>query len=324
MPKTKWNLKKEFEIKAIDALYYFEYKSDFIFQSDYHGDWRLFYVKEGACEISFSHIKDSHIILQKGEIFIEAPEKYYTFKSASGKPCLLFCTGFYCGSPHMQLLSDRMLKCAKDSQHFLSLLIKEGQQSFLSHVSDGGQHVLDRRLNQPFGGEQLTGMYLEMLLISLMRQYSVCVPDNQEDIKEPGQTALSKSDSVLLNRITGYYSSHITKGVSIAELCDTFDIGRSHLQRIFREQTGHSAIDYFCRMRVSLAKQLMQENQMSLTQTARALGYSSVHYFSRQFKKITGIPPSIYQKSIQNAGKNPVYQHIDLDQSDVSPHCPLR
>ena len=38
---------------------------------------------------------------------------------------------------------------------------------------------------------------------------------------------------------------------------------------------------------------------MNFTQIADALGYTSIHYFSRQFKKITGMTPSEYASSIK-------------------------
>ena len=81
------DLKKEFDIKAINALHYFEYKSNFIFQSDYHDDWRLFYVEQGACEISFSNTGKEPVIVETHGIFIEAPEEYYSFKSARADSC---------------------------------------------------------------------------------------------------------------------------------------------------------------------------------------------------------------------------------------------
>ena len=102
-------------------------------------------------------------------------------------------------------------------------------------------------------------------------------------------------------------------------LCREFSIGRSHLQRIFREQTGLGAIEYFCQMRIRAAKRLIRENRMNLSDTARALGYTSIHYFSKQFKKITGMPPSEYQNFIRTAGSDPVCQHIDLDQKKLTP-----
>lgn len=52
-------------------------------------------------------------------------------------------------------------------------------------------------------------------------------------------------------------------------------------------------------MKIEFAKQLIREDQMNFTQISDFLGYSSIHYFSRQFKKITGMTPSEYSSSIK-------------------------
>ena len=52
-------------------------------------------------------------------------------------------------------------------------------------------------------------------------------------------------------------------------------------------------------MKIEYAKQLIRENQMNFTQISDFLGYSSIHYFSRQFKKISGMTPSEYASSIK-------------------------
>ena len=44
MSPESLQLKKEFEIQKIASLHYFEYKSDFIFKSEYHDYWKLLYV----------------------------------------------------------------------------------------------------------------------------------------------------------------------------------------------------------------------------------------------------------------------------------------
>ena len=52
-------------------------------------------------------------------------------------------------------------------------------------------------------------------------------------------------------------------------------------------------------MKITVAKQLIRENQMNFTQISDFLGYSSIHYFSRQFKKIAGMTPTEYVTSIK-------------------------
>ena len=76
-------------------------------------------------------------------------------------------------------------------------------------------------------------------------------------------------------------------------------IGRSQLQKIFQQKTGLGVIEYFSNMKIDAAKQMMRTDLMNFTQIAEKLGYSSIHYFSRQFKKITGMTPSEYVPSIK-------------------------
>lgn len=317
MPTEALTLKQEFSVSAISSIHFFEYKSDFIFKSEYHDCWKLLYVEEGACDILRSGHESSPITLEKGQLYIQAPHEYYSFKAAQQTTPLLFTCGFYCDSPNMSLLAHRIFHCGRQELRLLTDLSEEGRSNFSVRVDDSALYSLERKLNQPFGGEQLIGMYMEMLLISLMRQYV-----SPSVKKEEASSSLSKADSILLNRITDYYAAHISEKVSISQICREFSIGRAHLQRIFREQTGLGAIEYFCQMRIRAAKQLIRENKMNLTDTARALGYTSIHYFSKQFKKITGMPPSQYQNSIRTAGSDPVCQHIDLDQKELISKAP--
>jgi len=71
------------------------------------------------------------------------------------------------------------------------------------------------------------------------------------------------------------------------------------LQHLIREQKGCGVIELFCRMKTDQAKLLIRENSLNFTEIANTLGYSSIHYFSRQFKKITGMTPSEYSGSIK-------------------------
>lgn len=317
------HLKKEFEIQQLTSLHYFEYKSDFIFKSEYHDYWKLLYVEDGCAEITFSNKKLAPVTLSKGELFIQAPNEYYSSKASSGNIAVLFTAGFYCDAPNLSLLANKKLHCKEKEAQLLQALALEGKINFSPKINPASPAALERRYNQPFGGEQLIGIYLEMLLISLMRQYTapetttIASAGNTQKEKMAADPSLLKTDSILFNRITDYYEAHITEHVKVEHLCKEFGIGRSHLQRIFREQTGYGAIEYFCQMRISAAKRCIRENRMNLTDTAASLGYTSIHYFSKQFKKITGMSPSQYQKMVRSSKKDPIYKQIDLDNNNL-------
>lgn len=166
------HLKKEFEIQQLTSLHYFEYKSDFIFKSEYHDYWKLLYVEDGCAEITFSNKKLSPVTLEKGTLFIQTPNEYYSFRASTGNIAVLFTAGFYSDASNLSSLANRKLICQKKETELLQALALEGKNNFFPKINSASPAALERKYNQPFGGEQLIGIYLEMLLISLMRQYT--------------------------------------------------------------------------------------------------------------------------------------------------------
>ncbi|WP_245194261.1 helix-turn-helix domain-containing protein [Anaerobutyricum hallii] len=51
---------------------------------------------------------------------------------------------------------------------------------------------------------------------------------------------------------------------------------------------------------------------MNLTDTAASLGYTSIYYFSKQFKKLTGMSPSHYQRMVRSSRKDPLNEQREL------------
>jgi AraC-like DNA-binding protein len=71
------------------------------------------------------------------------------------------------------------------------------------------------------------------------------------------------------------------------------------LQKLFKEGTGHSVMDYFKEMKMQEIKHLIREENHNFTEIAEILGYSSIHYLSRTFKANTGMTLSEYASSVK-------------------------
>ena len=69
----------------------------------------------------------------------------------------------------------------------------------------------------------------------------------------------------------------------------------SKLKVLFRTEYGGGVTAYIIDKRLELAKKLITNDDYSVTETADKLGFSSVHYFSRLFKKKTGVSPLEYK-----------------------------
>ena len=72
----------------------------------------------------------------------------------------------------------------------------------------------------------------------------------------------------------------------------------SYLSKLFSEVEGTTIEKYLITQRIERAKELLVYNQLTLSEIADQLGYSSVAYLSNQFKTITGFTPT-YFKSLK-------------------------
>lgn len=88
-----------------------------------------------------------------------------------------------------------------------------------------------------------------------------------------------------------------TELLNISKLSAMCDITPEYFRKIFREHFGDSPIAYINKMKISRAKELICSGMYSLGEICELSGYSDMSYFSREFKKATGYPPSEYTEN---------------------------
>jgi AraC-like DNA-binding protein len=78
----------------------------------------------------------------------------------------------------------------------------------------------------------------------------------------------------------------------------------NYLSNLFSEVEGITIEKYFIAQKIEKVKELLKYDELTLSQIADRLGYSSVAYLSNQFKKQTGLSPSFYKSVKQNSRRN--------------------
>ena len=76
-------------------------------------------------------------------------------------------------------------------------------------------------------------------------------------------------------------------------------VGRSRVQQVFHAETGGGVMEYFRRRKIEAAKEMIRRDDGNFTEIANRLGYQSIYYFSRHFKKVTGMTPSEYASGVR-------------------------
>lgn len=288
-------LKQEILIDKIVTIHYFEYMSDYSFPGERHDFWEFLCVDKGEVNIIAG---DKPHTLTKGQIVFHKPNEFHTVKANGKIAPNLVVIAFECNSPCMKYFENLITTIGEGERTILARIIYEARHCIKTPLNNPSTTQMERKENAPFASEQMIKLLMEGLIISMIRKQQT---PRQEAFPEPFpvKSVKQKNDSMIYNRIIVYLEEHIRERLTIEEICRENLIGRSQLQKLFREHNQCGVIDYFSRLKIELAKQLIRENHHNFTQISDFLGYTSIHYFSRQFKKITGMTPSEYASSIK-------------------------
>lgn len=126
---------------------------------------------------------------------------------------------------------------------------------------------------------------LQLLFIHLYRDYNRSFP----------LTDVSKSMNTI-HQIQKYVDEHCIEPVTLKKVSDMFFIDMCYLSRLFKRTCGFSFKEYLILKRLSKAKDLLVEEDMSITKVCTYSGFGNVNHFIRIFKKIEGISPFQYRK----------------------------
>lgn len=291
MDYKKIPLERVFQVEAVVSVHYFEYMSDFQFPGESHGFWEFLCVDKGEVTVT---AQDMRYVLRRGQMIFNQPYEFHTVEANGVIAPNLVVISFCCDSPAMDFFKNGIVSITEAEKSLLASVITEARQAFSSRLDDPYLKELKRRPNQCFGSEQMIAVCLEHLLIQLYRR---C---NSLDEAIPAPRSIGpKLDQEAYQRVLEYMDANITRQLTIQKICHDNLLSRSQLQKLFQLHNGCGVIDYFSRLKIEAAKQFIRERSLNFTQIADTLGYASIHYFSRQFKKVTGMTPTEYASSIK-------------------------
>lgn len=286
-------------INRIISVHYFQYMSDFSFPGESHDFWELVCVDRGEIDALAG---DRRLTLKKGNILFHKPNEFHNVLTNGKVSPSLVVIGFECHSPAIKSFEDQLMSVQDTEKELLAQIIVEARNTFSGRLDDPYQEELIFN-SEPltFGSAQLISHYLEQLMIHLYRRYfSYSLP-----VRSSRFLAEASSGNDTYNRIVRYMEEHLGERMTIDRICRDNLVGRSQLQKLFRDTKGCGVIEFFSMMKIDTAKQMIRDNQLNFTQIADRLGYNSIHYFSRQFKQITTMTPSEYAASIRLLSEKP-------------------
>ncbi|RCW71953.1 helix-turn-helix domain-containing protein [Saliterribacillus persicus] len=115
--------------------------------------------------------------------------------------------------------------------------------------------------------------------------------------QQQDQESEQKSNRVIHRMIDLFHSHPIIKRTS-EEIAEEIQMNYAYLSSLFKNHTGKSIMQYQNEILIEEAIQLFKDNNQNISEVSDLLGFSNPFYFSRVFKKVTGVSPSTYLQQI--------------------------
>lgn len=244
-------------------------------------DCRLFYVLEGESQIK---TKDKTFTMNKGDVLI-----------------------INSGNTYEQLIEEEVKYLAINFDYTFNFKCK----SIPIPPSEGKTHVLE---NVKFTDVPALDTYLyrsnmftiHKTLKELLDEYTKKLPHSELMCSSLMASALSeiirnyskvsdKGKKLNIEEIVIYIQEHYKEDLTNKDLSEIFHFHPNYISEVFKNKLGKSLHQYIMEVKISNAISMLETGKMSIAQIASETGFYDSCYFSRYFKKITGVSPKRYK-----------------------------
>lgn len=282
---------KPISIDGLYSFYYYEKGKNFYHKGEAHDFWEAIYVDKGEITV----ITDNGpFLLKQGNITFFKPMRFHSLFSGDA-PANFLVTSFQCNSRAMKFFEDKSLPLTNPQKQMLSMFTKEMRTIFPELLTNrlSNKELFAADTENKLMAYQMGLTHLEQFLIELIRKHKRTepLPEHPDEIE-------NTSEALFVSSVQQYLKSRVYDSVALSDICTHFNVSKSYICRIFKEETGKSVIDYLIDLKIKEAKMLIRKKDYNFTQIAEMLGYSGIHHFTRSFKSKTGMTPSSYEKSI--------------------------
>ena len=262
----KYKVEKNPKITEIYTAFSKDFGPEFRFRGEIHDFWELVCVTSGQISVA----ADSQIFtLRKGQAILHSPMQFHNI-TAMGNTSSSISVFSFSGEdiPKLQnqICEIRDLSAVKNLVELANKYYKVRYgYSIKEPKSEDNSHLI--YVNQ-----------LELLLLTL-------TTDLSGELQKHSRSA--ENYYVIVETI----NNNIEKRLSVTELAALCNMSAINLQKIFSRYAGVGVMEYFNRVKMRKATELLEEG-LSVKETALRLGFHDQNYFSTVFKRIIGVAPS--------------------------------
>lgn len=250
----------------------------YITHSRYNNEWlsavhshsiaEMLYILDGdGCII----ISGSRRAIETGDFVMIPPHFQHAEVSSSKNPLEYLCLG----------VSDIMVTSSTDD--FDPIMNLGNSKQAVRNLVKSIYREMQRR---QVGYEMMAKSLFYNLLVILMRSRIIDIGHDEEIVMRSN-----------VAEVKNYIDEHYAESFTLDNLASIATLSKYHLIREFRNELGTSPMGYILGKRITESKKLLVGTELSISNIAEAVGFSSGSYFSQRFRLVTGMTPMEFRNN---------------------------
>jgi AraC-like DNA-binding protein len=137
--------------------------------------------------------------------------------------------------------------------------------------------------------------YWEWTISTLINQFILLLAralETSAALQQASRVAGYRVDTAGVEKALNFIHQNYFQSIDLKQLAGVAGMSVSRFSKLFSAVVGTTPIDYLIDFRLKRASEMIAEERFTLTQIAAAVGFSSIHHFSRCYKQRLGQPPS--------------------------------
>jgi AraC-like DNA-binding protein len=260
-----------------DLIYYYHGKQycepDYTWGPGVKDHYKILFIHEGK---GTYQINGMTYILKKGQGFMVFPNTICQMKADSQEPWIYSWIAFQ-GDYVEQLLKQVQLN--KANPHF-GFAPASWFDPWLEQLTDAHKTLKNSELIIHSILYRLIAEWIDMLTAPIQMGY------------------LPKAKEIYVRKAIDYIKTNYYNKISINELASLIGIDRIYLSSLFKESVSLSPQMYLLHYRMDRASDLLNNQQLSISDISHSVGYKDPLLFSKMFKKVKGVSPSHYRSNL--------------------------
>ena len=231
----------------------------------YHSFYEIYYLEQGVCHYL---IEGKMFEMDEGDIvFIPKGQIHKTSYEDVHSRLLINCSGEY-------------LQNTDFSEAFVFRNEKHNREIY---------NIMKKIEEEYLRGDKFS----QSLIKGYMQQLLAVVYRNENRYKN------TRHQNKYVQKALDMLEEDFTREITLSALADEFGISAEHFSRIFKKETGLGFNEYLSLLRLKKAESILKKNEdATISEVAFSCGFNDSNYFCERFKKVYGISPLKFKKSL--------------------------